>query len=57
MLMVLAEKKPTICMEADRGGGHEQLISNNGGEECSNAEKLLKYDRKQLILSYMYSPS
>ena len=24
---------------------------------CSNAEKLLKYDRKQLILSHMYSPS
>ncbi len=24
---------------------------------CSNVEKLLKYDRKQLILSHMYSPS
>jgi hypothetical protein len=26
-------------------------------KDCSNAEKLLKYDRKQFILSHMYSPS
>ena len=27
------------------------------GSACSNVKKLLKYDRKQLILSHMYSPS
>ena len=27
------------------------------GEVCSNVKKLLKYDRKQLILSHMYWPS
>jgi hypothetical protein len=31
---------------------HVQIVS-----KCSNVEKLLKYDRKQLIPSHMYSPS
>ncbi len=38
-----------------RGGGVN--LMTRAFFMCSNAEKLLKYDRKKIILSRIYSPS